>query len=162
MEENIKILEGYLDRNTQLFEDYGENAIIQDKEIQALENLLQGYKELEEERELVGMPVKNKIDGKIGIVLHQWESGSIAVLEKISPRVINTHDSWNTLEIITDTVVPQTTKDDYIPKSKVKEMLKELFKKLDEPNNDRWEKDDDIYYNKIKAQIRIIQELMED
>lgn len=49
MEENIKILEGYLDRNTQLFEDYGENAIIQDKEIQALENLIKGYRELEVE-----------------------------------------------------------------------------------------------------------------
>ena len=47
MEEDIKILEGYLDRNTQLFEDYGENAIIQDKEIQALENLIKGYRELE-------------------------------------------------------------------------------------------------------------------
>ena len=44
MEENIKILEGYLDRNTQLFEDYGENAIIQDKEIQALENLIKELK----------------------------------------------------------------------------------------------------------------------
>ena len=51
MEENIKILEGYLDRNTQLFEDYGENAIIQDKEIQALENLIKGYRELEKENE---------------------------------------------------------------------------------------------------------------
>lgn len=48
MEENIKILEGYLDRNTQLFEDYGENAIIQDKEIQAIESLIKGYKEKEE------------------------------------------------------------------------------------------------------------------
>lgn len=46
MEEDIKILEGYLDRNTQLFEDYGENAIIQDKEIQALENLIKEFKKI--------------------------------------------------------------------------------------------------------------------
>ena len=57
-----------------------------------------------EERQIVGIPVRNKRDGKIGIVLHQWESGSVAVLESINPRVINTHDSWNTLEIVTDEV----------------------------------------------------------
>ena len=50
----------------------------------------------------------------------------------------------------------------FIPKSKVKEKIEELFKKLEEPNNDRWEKDDDIYYNQIKAQIRILKELLEE
>ena len=72
--------------------------------------LRERVKELEEERQLVGMPVKNKRDGKIGIVLHKWESGSIAVLEKIYPRIINTHDSWDTLEIITDEVEQSKTK----------------------------------------------------
>lgn len=79
----------------------------------ALSDLVQAEhknKELEEERQLVGMPVKNKRDGKIGIVLHKWESGSIAVLEKIYPRIINTHDSWDTLEIITDEVEQSKTK----------------------------------------------------
>lgn len=60
--------------------------------------------ELKEERQIVGIPVRNKRDRRIGIVLHQWESGSVAVLESINPRVINTHDSWNTLEIVTDEV----------------------------------------------------------
>ena len=60
--------------------------------------------ELKKERQIVGIPVRNKRDGRIGIVLHQWESGSVAVLESINPRVINTHDSWNTLEIVTDEV----------------------------------------------------------
>lgn len=78
-------------------------------------------KELEEERQIVGMPVRNKRDGKIGIVLHQWENGSIAVLENISPRVINTHDSFDTLEIITDEVKHVKTKDDSIPVQKVKD-----------------------------------------
>ena len=79
--------------------------------INAIEHILSEYKrvlkeneELKEERQIVGIPVKNKKDGKIGIVLHQWESGSVAVLESINPRVINTHDSWNTLEIVTDEV----------------------------------------------------------
>ena len=48
------------------------------------------------------MRVRNKRDGRIGIVLHQWKGGSVVVLESINPRVINTHDSWNTLEIVTD------------------------------------------------------------
>lgn len=80
-------------------------------------------KELEEERQIVGMPVRNKRDGKIGIVLHQWENGSIAVLENISPRVINTHDSFDTLEIITDEVKHVKTKDDSIPVQKVKDLI---------------------------------------
>ena len=48
-----------------------------------------------------GKLVKNKIDGKIGIVLREWEeTGQIQVLERIQPKVINTHDSWKTLELI--------------------------------------------------------------
>lgn len=80
-------------------------------------------KELEEERQLVGMPVKNKRSGKIGIVLHKWENGSIAVLENISPRIINTHDNWDTLEIINDEIKQIKTGSDSIPKQKVKDVL---------------------------------------
>ena len=69
-----------------------------------IEKLQKENEKLKEERQIVGIPVKNKKDGRIGIVLHQWESGSVAVLESINPRVINTHDSWNTLEIVTDGV----------------------------------------------------------
>ena len=40
-------------------------------------------------------------DGKIGVVLRENKStGQVQVLEKIQPKVINTHDSWNTLSII--------------------------------------------------------------
>ena len=100
------------------------------KKEQAMQNILSEreqdkarIKELEEERQLVGMPVRNKRSGKIGIVLHQWESRSIAVLENISPRVINTHDSWDTLEIITDEIKQTKTESDSIPKQKLKEIL---------------------------------------
>lgn len=48
-----------------------------------------------------------------------------------------------------------------VRKDKIREKLKKLIKKLNEPNNDRWEKDDNIYYDKIKCQIRILKELLE-
>ena len=82
--------------------------------------------ELKEERQIVGIPVRNKRDGRIGIVLHQWESGSVAVLESINPRVINTHNSWNTLEIVTDEVKQTQTKCETIPVSLVKDKIEEL------------------------------------
>ena len=120
----------------------------------AIKKLLERIKELEEERQIVGMPVRNKRDGKIGIVLHQWENGSIAVLENISPRVINTHDSFDTLEIITDEVKHVKTKDDSIPVQKVKDKIKELK--------------DDLKRNKcrypyiLEHKIEVLEELLED
>lgn len=50
-----------------------------------------------------------------------------------------------------------------ISKDKIKEKkkIRELTNKLNQPNNDRWEDDDTIYYDKIKAQIRVLQELLE-
>ena len=59
--------------------------------------------ELEQEKEKnknAGKLVKNKIDGTIGIVLREWETGQIQVLENIQPKIINTHDNWKTLELI--------------------------------------------------------------
>lgn len=74
------------------------------KVLDLAEKLQKENEKFKKERQIVGIPVRNKRDGRIGIVLHQWESGSVAVLESINPRVINTHDSWNTLEIVTDKV----------------------------------------------------------
>lgn len=48
---------------------------------------------------------------------------------------------------------------DGVWKDKINNKLKELAKKLTEPNDDRWEKDDKAYYAKIQAQIRILKEL---
>lgn len=168
IEEDIKILESML-------EEYyscsvpGMNMHIDIffslEQAEAIENILverevdkKRIKELEEERQLVGMPVKNKRDGSIGVVLHQWNSGSIAVLENINPRVINTHDSWSTLEIITDEVKQIQTKDDSIPKQKVKDKIEELKER----------KHNLIYtqpletIKRINAQIKILEELLED
>ena len=122
IEENIKLLE----KLDYLLDDVYSTCLINDEERNkyqyAIEYILSDYKrvlkeneELRQERELVGLPVRNKRDGKIGIILHQWKSGSVAVLENIKPRVINTHDDWNTLEIINDNVEQKRTKNDYIP-----------------------------------------------
>jgi hypothetical protein len=92
-----------------------------------IEKLQKENEELKQERELVGVPVRNKRDGKIGIILHQWKSGSIAVLENIKPRVINTHDDWNTLEIINDNVEQKRTKNDCISIQKVKDKIEEIL-----------------------------------
>lgn len=91
-----------------------------------IEKLQKENEKLKEERQIVGIPVKNKRDGRIGIVLHQWESGSVAVLESINPRVINTHNSWNTLEIVIDEVKQTQTKCETIPVSLVKDKIEEL------------------------------------
>lgn len=47
-----------------------------------------------------GKLVKNKIDGTIGVVLREWETRQVQVLENIQPKILNTHDSWKTLELI--------------------------------------------------------------
>lgn len=133
--------------------------------INAIEHILSDYKrvlkeneELKEEREIVGIPVRNKRDGKIGIVLHQWKNGSVAVLESINPRVINTHDSWNTLEIVTDEVKQTQTKCETIPVSLVKDKIEELKKKVEELTDDKgyWGGSD------LLEQIKVLQELLEE
>lgn len=54
----------------------------------------------------IGDKVKNLRDNRVGIVIRVFRSGSIAVLESVSPVVINTHDSENTLMIIEENSVP--------------------------------------------------------
>lgn len=49
--------------------------------------------------ELIGKRVRNIRDGKIGVILRILETGEIQVLERIMPKVINTHDSFKTLEL---------------------------------------------------------------
>ena len=138
IEENIEILESIIKINNDYLKGV-ENQTINQKEIKALEHILLDYKrvlkeneELKEKRQIVGIPVKNKRDGRIGIVLHQWESGSVAVLESINPRVINTHDSWNTLEIVTDEVKQTQTKCETIPVQIIEDFIKKYQKLSDE------------------------------
>lgn len=115
--------------------------------------------ELKEERQIVGIPVRNKRDGKIGIVLHQWESGSVAVLESINPRVINTHDSWNTLEIVTDEVKQTKTKCETIPIKKIKDKIEYLEDYIEE-NSDEQGYWGNINPDVIYGQIEILEEIL--
>ena len=134
-----------------------------------INEIIDKNKELEEERQIVGMPVRNKRDGRIGIVLHQWKSGSVAVLESINPRVINTHDSWNTLEIVTDEVKQTQTKCETIPVSLVEETIEELNKqeqKLQDSISDEEREeysDANISFELMDIEIRrsVLQELLE-
>ncbi len=120
-----------------------------------------------EELKIAGIPVRNKRNGKIGMVLRQWKSGSIAVLESINPRVINTHDSWNTLEIVTDEVKQTQTKCETIPVSFVKGKIEELNIAILECE---YLDDDDEEYKKavekdkfiLKKQRDILEELIEE
>ena len=137
--------------------NYYENETTRQKQINEEHRkinaeLREKVKELEEERQLVGIPVRNKRNGTIGIVLHQWKSGSIAVLENINPRVINTHDSWSTLEIITEEIKQTKTKDDSISKQKIKDKIEELTNK----------KGDFATYIATSERIKVLQELLQE
>lgn len=47
-----------------------------------------------------GKLVKNKNTDKTGIILREFLTGQIQVLESIEPKIINTHNNWNTLELL--------------------------------------------------------------
>ena len=170
-EEDIKILEdyielikkGYCEDCNELCNIYGTPTYPAKKISEATEYLIKAYKELEEERQIVGMPVRNKRDGRIGIVLHQWKSGSVAVLESINPRVINTHDSWNTLEIVTDEVKQTQTKCETIPVSLVEEKIEELDIKITYIESQYTNGGQNCNSNYLSAlyQKQVLQELLE-
>ena len=98
----IKDEDAFMSAVATIFRDYKrvlkENEILKKEKEQAWEewnNLEQGSYEteqklkqqikelrkenegLKEERQIVGIPVRNKRDRRIGIVLHQWENGRI-------------------------------------------------------------------------------------
>ena len=193
IEEDIEILENlksYL--NLLVYEGKDKiiyNDLLWDEKtvdcINAIENILQDYtrqkqineehqkingelrekvKELEEERQIVGMPVKNKRNGNIGVILHQWKSGSVAVLENINPRVINTHDSWNTLEIITDEIKQIQTKNDSIPKQKIQDKINELKMQRRELGFKTYLRREDMINDdrEIVIKIQVLQELLQE
>lgn len=172
MEEDIKTLEELLkaSKENDMYEGnkYFKSLEYFIKEYQDLKEIEESHrkengelrervKKLKEERQIVGMPVRNKRDGRIGIVLHQWKSGSVAVLESINPRVINTHDSWNTLEIVTDEVKQTQTKCETIPVSLVEEKIEEINKAYEDSKDENGESQ--YYYPDYT--IRVLEELLE-
>lgn len=79
-------------------------------------------------------------------------------------RIIELEDQVEELKNLannTQWISPCYVAENYIAKEKVDNLLKELLRKLDEPCDDRWEKDNKDYYAKIKAQINIIKQLKE-
>ena len=150
IEDDVKIVKEFIDYAQGVIDDMEYERPVDvtayQKDLTSMQNILaeleqdkKRIQELEEERQLVGMPVKNKRDGRIGVVLHQWENGSVAVLENINPRVINTHDSWNTLEIISDEVEQNQTKENSISKRVIIEGLEKIedyFDRLNGPDED--------------------------
>ena len=169
MEEDMKILEELLkaSKENDMYEGnkYFKSLEYFIKEYQDLKEIEESHrkengelrekvKELEEERQIVGMPVRNKRDGRIGIVLHQWKSGSVAVLESINPRVINTHDNWNTLEIVTDEVKQTQTKCETIPVQKVKDKIRKNEEIIDISN------DGDLIHELLQKN-KVYEELLE-
>ena len=75
-------------------------------------------------------------------------------------NLVNVNDLSTVLNLIAK-LQKENDADNYIPKEKIREKIKRLIQKLNESNDDRWEKDDNIYYDKIKCQIRILKELLE-
>lgn len=175
IEEDIKILENLIvtlpnfhlggsESIRNILQNYKRQKQINEEHQKINGELREKVKELEEERQLVGIPVRNKRDGTIGIVLHQWKSGSIAVLENINPRVINTHDSWSTLEIITDEIKQTKTKDDSISKQKIKDKIEELKRQRRELGFKTYLKKEDIINDNrvIMCKISVLQELLQE
>lgn len=60
------------------------------------------YEEISNMYKLTGTCAINKNDNTFGIILRIFKSGNIQVLEKIKPKVINTHSSFKTLKILSD------------------------------------------------------------
>lgn len=184
IDEDVKVLKEFVELDRRIRQNKTESDYEKfcERRCVAIEHILaerekdkNKIKELEEERELVGMPVRNKRDGRIGVVLHKWKGGSIAVLEKINPRIINTHDSWNTLEIVTDKIKQIKTKDNSIPKQKVKNKIKELEqeniskKELNQDNTDLttvylkgYADAEEKYKQKVKDRIEKYKKIQEE
>ena len=106
MEEDINILDEVVGRSTELREkDFG--MLIGTKQMQSIENLIKGYRELEEQL---------KIDKSYG--LEKAELQKEAGCKMLKCKIVDKNIRLN-LEII-------NLKKNYIPKSKVKEKIEEL------------------------------------
>ena len=138
MQEDIKILKELTEEyNSQ---HYMDMPLINGKQIQALENLLKGYRELE--KQLDSSRKANELLNKTNNEL-RWE------IRTTYSKAVN------------DIISKFNLGDDYIPKSKIKEKIEELEeerKKKDEENTI------DVFYDQIDIThiIEVLQELLGD
>lgn len=65
-----------------------------------MEDILNLYLETTQKFKNTGKLVRNTRSGVIGVVLREHITGQVQVLESIQPYIINTHDNWDTLELV--------------------------------------------------------------
>lgn len=133
IEEDIKILENFL----QTMKSDFRTGLGYEDELQAIENILADIERVLEENE----EYKKQLD-----------------LDYVKENYIRKLDVEKAMNEARQTINKANKYDALV--ENMKEKLNELIQKLKEANNDRWEKDDNAYYNKIKAQIRVLQELI--
>lgn len=140
MEKDITILKSLIEDLKREEKLIGYNAEI---EIQALENLIKGYRELEE-----------KLDSsrKANELLNKTNNELRLEIRTTYSKVVN------------DIISKFNLGDDYIPKSKVQEKLEELDKKIKKIENKKvWnEPADTIIRNRLCNYYNALKELMED
>ena len=152
MEEDIKILEDFIKyfEAEAISTKYRRNISITvgEDDIQAIENLIKGYRELEEEN-------TDLKDLYIRTAKHQHKIGHTELGDYMLAQIgaIPTFTTWE--KYIT-----------WVPKSKIKEKIEELEKKIleYEAYRERGKETDVEYYDFIanSARKKVLQELMED
>lgn len=71
--------------------------------VEALVRVIKDYKDsLLQQYKYTGKLCINLNNRKVGVILRETDTGSIQVLENIQPKVITTHDNWDTLQILSE------------------------------------------------------------
>ncbi len=83
-------------------------------------------------------------------VVGNQDANSMLGYLKLRDYILNMQNKIDQLE---------TNNKNLIEKLKNKQM--KLLKQMQEPNNDRWEKDDERYYEEIKIQYKFLKEILE-
>lgn len=138
--EDIKVLEEYLDKQDRKFVSEYRLALLQ-----AIENLIKGYKELEE---------KN-------IKLQKRNNRQFKLFGKRDKEIENLKNANKTLYELCQGKAMQefiNNECDYIPKSKVREKIEELEKDYQEyKDSQEWE-----IFDETKYAYELLQELLEE
>ena len=164
MEEAIKVLE-------ELISWKGKNVEIRDYEIQAIENLIKGYKELEAKlNDLV--QVKQDVGSITYTMPSKLAKASIELLinsdlkmknKKLQEKIKEQQKQLNIAnkKILSQKGQLKVINTSYIPKSKVREKIEKLLEHKENIN----EKFDKAFYNLtdiIEFEIKVLEELLQD
>lgn len=171
MNDSIEILEEFIKyfEAEAISRKYRRNISITvgEDDIQAIENLIKGYRNSED---IMKNSVKENLELKEYIRELEkknkryeeiYKAYGIDDLVRKIERLEDENEELKRLANNKQWISPCYVAENYIAKEKVDNLLKELLRKLNEPCDDRWEKDNKDYYAKIKAQINIIKQLKE-